>query len=107
MRRLSLPALALCLALTAATPAQAKPALVLGDTRFGFPLTAIALSPDGKLLVSFDSSTQQVLLVDVATRKTLRRLAGHAGFVNQIAFSPDGRRLYTGGRPAGPGLPGQ
>jgi len=35
-------------------------------------------------------------LWDVATRQTIATLAGHAGPVNSVAFSPDGHTLATG-----------
>lgn len=54
----------------------------------------IAFSPDGKLLVVATSPTR---VWDVATRKPLHVLAGHVGVVTSVAFSPDGRRIATGG----------
>src|SRR5262245_6080629 len=73
-----------------------KPAIEFGDRRFDFPLATLTFSPDRKLLVTADYSHKaQALLVDVRTRQVVHRLDGHSGYVNQIRFSPDGRRIYT------------
>jgi WD40 repeat protein len=63
----------------------------------------VAFSPDGKLL-AFDVE-YTVRLCEVATGKELFKLAGHqmvikggaitSGYVNALAFSPDGKRLAT------------
>jgi len=39
-----------------------------------------------------------VRLWDVKTAKELRRFQGHAGGALSVTFTPDGRRLLTGGR---------
>jgi RNA polymerase sigma factor (sigma-70 family) len=66
--------------------------------------SALAFSPDGKLLASgrdFDLPRKQgqdnpIQLWDVATGKELRRLIGHKDRVLSIAFSPDGKTLASG-----------
>jgi WD40 repeat protein len=57
--------------------------------------TALAFSPDGKLLASC-SSAKTVFVWDLATKKP-RKLEGHAKGVRSLAFSPDGTTLATGG----------
>ncbi len=61
-----------------------------------FGLTALALSPDGRVLVSgsgFEDPTIRVW--DTATGRLLVRLDGHNGWVCKLAFAKDGRRLIS------------
>ena len=61
-------------------------------------ITAIDFSPDGKWIAS--SGFQEVLLIDTASRKTVKRLIGLSERVESICFSPDSKRLaVTGGSP--------
>jgi WD40 repeat protein len=55
---------------------------------------ATAFSPDGRLLAIGRNET--VELLDVQTRQTLARLAGHTRDVTSLAFSPDGGTLVSG-----------
>ena len=64
--------------------------LYTGDTR-----NSIAISPDGKQLVSI--ALDKVVLWDIATGKVIRTFVGHSGVVYDVAFSPDGQYLLTGG----------
>ena len=41
-----------------------------------------------------------VALLDVATGAVVRRWTGHRGNVHALAFTPDGRRLISGGADA-------
>jgi WD40 repeat protein/predicted Zn-dependent protease len=53
----------------------------------------VALSPDGRLLAA---SGDYVMVWDVTTGHELHTLRGHTGWVRNLAFSPDGRRLASG-----------
>jgi WD40 repeat protein len=91
----------------------------LGTVRFRHNTTALAYSPDGKLLAS-GGRDNVIRLFDAATGKEVRRLVGHKprvygperdpaspldvlvaatgeGGVNSVAFSPDGTLLASGG----------
>jgi WD40 repeat protein len=90
----------------------------LGTVRFRYAATAVAYSPDGKLLAA-GGSDNHIRLFDAATGKEIRRLAGHQartfapaqkkgafdllvgsvgeGNVTTLAFSPDGKTLASGG----------
>ncbi|MGH3844617.1 MAG: caspase, EACC1-associated type [Pseudonocardiaceae bacterium] len=62
----------------------------------GGGVTAVAFSPDGRLLATA-SHDNEVCLWDPATGQHLRTLTGHDGPVWGVAFSPDGRLLATSG----------
>src|SRR5262249_46310215 len=73
--------------------------------RGAFPMSTVAFSPDGKFMLAADVSfAARVLVLDATTGKDLRELSGHGRYVNQIAFSPDSKLVYTGGHPHGPGF---
>ncbi len=55
------------------------------------PVTGLAFSPDGKALAV--AGYKEVVVVDPATGKTLRRLAGFPDQVAAVAYSPDGKSL--------------
>ena len=68
------------------------------DKRPGY-VTALAFSPDGKLLASATQHQQDpsatLRLWDVVTGKEVHHWDGHRGRVNALAFSPNGRRLAS------------
>jgi WD40 repeat protein len=53
------------------------------------------VSPDGKLEVVLAGDT--VKLIDKASGKEIRAFKGHVGAATAATFSPDGKRLATGG----------
>jgi hypothetical protein len=57
-------------------------------------VTALALSPDGRVLASADRDGGQHFW-DLASGKELRRATGHQGYVTALAFSPDGKVLAS------------
>jgi WD40 repeat protein len=56
----------------------------------------LALSPDGTLLAVNTDEKGGAMLLDAATGKELRDLAGHTAVIQDLAFSPDGTLLATG-----------
>ena len=63
-------------------------------------VSALALSPDGKLLAAsrgtiMGSSGKEVVLLDAVSGLETRRLSGHVGNVFALAFSPDGALLAS------------
>lgn len=58
---------------------------------------SLAYSPDGKVVVS--GSFQEVKFWDAATGKLIRKIEGFADRVVTLSFSPDSKKLATGGGP--------
>ncbi|MFP4106909.1 MAG: WD40 repeat domain-containing protein [Phycisphaerae bacterium] len=56
---------------------------------------AVEFSPDGEVLAV--GCGPVLKLVDVKSRKEIRRSVGHKNFISDIEFSPDGKRIYTSG----------
>ena len=59
-------------------------------------LTALAISPDGRMLVSGAGYVEHTIRVwDTATGRLVRELDGHTGWVSKLVFSKDGRQLMS------------
>ena len=58
-------------------------------------LNRIAISPDGSLIATANKESK-IQVIDVAGQRIVTTLTGHKGWVQAIAFSPDGKTLYSG-----------
>jgi WD40 repeat protein/uncharacterized caspase-like protein len=58
---------------------------------------ATAFSPDGRLLAT-SGNDSRISLWDTATGRAAGNLVGHANPAYEAAFSPDGTRLFAGGK---------
>jgi WD40 repeat protein len=58
-------------------------------------VTAVAFSPDGKMVAS-GSDDKTVRLWDAATGEERQKLEGHDNEVSAVAFSPDGKTVASG-----------
>lgn len=79
----------------AQTPPLPRAELVLQTGHTG-SVNALALSPDGRFLVS-GSEDLTLKIWDTATGNVLRTLSGHDQEVLAAAISPDGTRIASGG----------
>jgi WD40 repeat protein len=75
---------------------QTGDACQIEATTEGNSVTALALSPDGKLLASGHGwSDAAIRLWDVTTTNLVGSLKGHRAWVKKLVFSADGHTLYS------------
>src|SRR6188768_1566681 len=81
----------------AAVPAQdgAPPLQWVGGGQYD--MSGLDVSADGAQLVTSSSTDGTVKLWTAADGSFVRTLSGAAGGVDDVAFSPDGTRVVTGG----------
>jgi hypothetical protein len=67
--------------------------------RFGRRSDPLAVSPDGRLLAVAEGplSSSDVWVYETATGRVVRTFSGHTRWVNDLTFTPDGRRLVSVG----------
>jgi WD40 repeat protein len=65
------------------------------DEMSGFLSNTASISRDGRLIASAGDYSGAVRLWDSATGKEIRSLYGHKGKVQDVAFSPNGKRLAS------------
>ena len=66
----------------------------IATLQHGSVVYGLALSPDGKRLVS-GCADNTIRIWDLATRDQVAELRGHNDFVKSVAFSPDGEQLVS------------
>jgi WD40 repeat protein len=73
-----------------------------GSSNFGYRLFShpevargVSFSPKGERLLG--SSYQNVVIMDSAKGEKIHQLLGHSGYVNRVAWSPNGKYVVSGG----------
>ncbi|MBK8000471.1 MAG: protein kinase [Verrucomicrobia bacterium] len=62
----------------------------------GEPISALAFSPDGKLLASGSGYSESTIKIwNAVTGEPVASLGGHNSWISALAFSPDGTRLAS------------
>ncbi|MEY3764439.1 MAG: hypothetical protein RLZ42_1099, partial [Armatimonadota bacterium] len=96
------PTLAVPKTLAPSKPASVKvtmPASIGATVANSAPVTALAFSPDAKLIAI--GAYARVLIVDTATGKVSATWKGHGDTVRSLCFTPDGKRIIAGGGVSG------
>ncbi len=62
---------------------------------YAFP--TLAFAPHGQW-IAFAHEPASIMILETMTGKEMVRLKGHQGLISSLAFSPDSRRLLSGGR---------
>jgi WD40 repeat protein len=62
-----------------------------------FAMPTVAFAPHGQW-IAFTYQEGRIVLLETITGKEIHTLRGHQGYVSSLAFSPDNRRLLSGGR---------
>ena len=87
---------------TSSTPTSVKvtmPASIGTTVANSAPVTALAFSPDAKLIAI--GAYARVLIVDTATGKVSATWKGHGDTVRSLVFTLDGKRIIAGGGVSG------
>jgi WD40 repeat protein len=64
---------------------------------YNWGTATVTFSPDGKLLAAANSQAPFVRVWEAASGKNVLTLRGHVDAVGALAFTPDGKRLLSGG----------